>query len=95
MKNPNKGVTAPVIALLSNTAWSMYNFRRGLLQTLVREGYKVVVIAPEDKYRCKIEEMGCLFEPIAINRYQASPFDDWRYFRQLRRIFRDRRFNLS
>lgn len=88
MKNPDREVTAPVIALLSNTAWSMYNFRRGLLQTLVREGYKVVVIAPEDKYRCKIEELGCVFEPITINRYHASPFDDWRYFRQLRRIFR-------
>lgn len=90
MKNPNNKTSAPVIALLSNTAWSMYNFRKGLLRSLAAEGYEVVVVAPEDGYGKHIEALGCRFEPVSINRYQASPVDDWRYFMQLRRIFKKR-----
>lgn len=83
MKHSGKISSTPVIALLSNTAWSMFNFRKGLMQALVRQGYKVIVIAPRDKYAAEIETWGCIFEHVSINRYEGNLADDWRYIRQL------------
>lgn len=88
MKHPRKIPSTPVIALLSNTAWSMFNFRKGLMQALVSAGYKVIVIAPRDKYASQIETWGCTFEHVTINRYHGNFVDDWRYIRQLYRVFK-------
>jgi len=38
------------IAFVGNTAFSLYNFRLGVMKRFVSEGYKVFAIAPDDKY---------------------------------------------
>jgi len=50
-----ESVAAPVI-LISNTAWYLYNFRRGTLAELVAQGHRVVTIAPPDRYATRLVE---------------------------------------
>ncbi len=75
------------VALLSNTSWSIYNFRAGLIKQLLRSGIRVVVIAPEDAYSDRLREWGCSFEPVQLDQYGTNPLQDLQYFRQLGRIF--------
>lgn len=71
------------ILIYSNTAWSIFNFRRNLIRTLLAAGHDVIAIAPPDEYVQKITDLGC--------RYIALPMDNrgtsiWRDLRLLFRI---------
>lgn len=75
------------IALLSNTSWSIYNFREGLIRHLLEAGINVVIIAPRDSYSARLEQLGCIFEEIELNQYGTNPIQDIRYFRQVAKLF--------
>lgn len=75
------------VALLSNTSWSIYNFREGLIRQLLQADIRVVIIAPRDAYSDKLEDLGCIFEPITLHQYGTNPLQDFQYFRQLARLF--------
>lgn len=76
-----------IIAL--NTAWNLYNFRAGLIRTLIAEGYEVVAIAPSDEYAGRLSELGCRFVPLAMDNGGTHLGRDltllWRFYRLLRR----------
>ena len=38
------------VILISNTSWYLYNFKFKLIKSLIAKGYKVIIIAPFDKY---------------------------------------------
>ena len=42
------------IALVSNTDFSIYNFRMGLIQALLAKGYKVHIVCPDGEYSQKL-----------------------------------------
>lgn len=75
------------VALLSNTSWSIYNFRLGLIQQLQKAGIHIVVIAPRDAYSDKLEQLGCTFEPISLHQYGTNPFQDIKYLQQVGKLF--------
>ncbi|EFO3315023.1 glycosyltransferase family 1 protein, partial [Escherichia coli] len=50
------------ILLVANTLWSVYNFRKGLIKSLIEKGYDVTIVAPEDDHLEKIVDLGCKFE---------------------------------
>ncbi|CAN5189921.1 glycosyltransferase family 4 protein [soil metagenome] len=65
------------IALVSNTSWYVYNFRKGLLKKLVAEGYNLFAIAPRDKFVAEIEAIGCTFIELKhINNKGKNPVED-------------------
>ncbi|MBL0652716.1 hypothetical protein [Aeromonas caviae] len=47
------------IVIVANTAWSIFNFRHGLLERLLNDGYRISVVAPNDKFSVKLKDMGC------------------------------------
>ena len=49
---------AKKIALIANTSWNIYNFRRGVINSLIDQGNEVLVIAPTDAYSNKLQSMG-------------------------------------
>lgn len=67
------------IAILSNTSWSIYNFRRGLVRRLSAEGYKVLIICPRDQYTKKLEAEPCTYIPVNLSRHTVNPFFDLAY----------------
>jgi glycosyltransferase involved in cell wall biosynthesis len=68
------------IALVSNTAWSLYNFRLELIH--------VLTISPKDKYAELLIELGCSFEAVTIDNYGSNPFRDFKSILAFRKIYR-------
>jgi len=56
------------LVISSNTAWSLFNFRAGLIRALVSDGYEVIAVAPYDEYAPRLATLGC--------RYIALPMDN-------------------
>lgn len=83
----------PTIALVANTAWSLYNFRLGLIRLLIKQGYKVLAIAPPDEFTGRLIEEGCSFESIELDNYGSNPLKDLNTFRQFFHIYRKQRID--
>ena len=80
------------LALISNNAFSLYNFRGDLIQDLVFEGVKVYALAPDydPNMKLKIAGLGALPVDYRLNRAALSFIDDlqscFSLFKTLRRI---------
>ncbi|MCZ4673876.1 glycosyltransferase family 4 protein [Citrobacter sedlakii] len=64
------------ILLVANTLWSVYNFRYGVIRSLIENGYKVTVVGPHDQYVQQLTEMGCNIELINLSPQGKNPFKD-------------------
>ena len=76
-----------LIAFVSNSAWSVYNFRMDVISCLLGQGYNVLIIAPDDQYSIHLKEAGCHFLPIDFNNKTANPLSDWVFYRQLKKLY--------
>jgi glycosyltransferase involved in cell wall biosynthesis len=72
------------IIICINTAWNLVNFRSGLIQALVRDGYEVLAFAPHDEYAHQLTSLGCRFVPLPMHNGGTHPGRDaillWRFF---------------
>ncbi|NML23015.1 glycosyltransferase family 4 protein [Pseudoflavitalea sp. G-6-1-2] len=80
-----------LIAFVSNSAWSVYNFRMDVISNLLGQGYNVLIIAPDDAHSIYLKEAGCHFLPIDFNNKTANPISDWLFYRQLKKLYRQYR----
>ncbi len=81
------------IAILSNTSWSIYNFRLGLIKSLIDSNISVLIIAPQDEFSPKLEEIGCEFQAIQLKNYSINPIWDIYYLVQLFFLLRKKQIN--
>ncbi len=86
LTNQNK-----LIAFVSNSAWSVYNFRLDVIRCLLSEGYQVIVIAPDDQYSRFLTQSGCRFIHIDFDNKTANPLSDWLLYRRLKKLYRQYR----
>src|SRR3954470_19418789 len=80
-----------LIAFVSNSAWSVYNFRMDVIRHLIGQGFEVVVLASDDEYSQYLVENGCRFIPIHFNNRTANPIQDYSFYRQLKRLYSELR----
>ncbi|SDC66839.1 Glycosyltransferase involved in cell wall bisynthesis [Paraburkholderia lycopersici] len=66
------------IALVCNTAWAIYTYRRGFLRALTQSGAQVTVIAPRDRTFEPLTEMGCRCVELPVASKGTNPFHDLR-----------------
>lgn len=65
------------VVLFSNTAWSVYNFRRGLIAALQASGYTVSVVVPPDMVHVRLlEALGCKVTQIPMDNMGVSVWRD-------------------
>ncbi|AIZ64873.1 glycosyl transferase [Hymenobacter sp. DG25B] len=65
------------VAIVINTSWNIWNFRRSLVQALQSAGHEVLAIAPPDAYSERLEtELGCRFVPILMENKGTNPLKD-------------------
>jgi len=76
------------ILFCANTAWSMYRFRRGMLAALIRDGYEVHVVAPDDAEAGALRAMGCIFHPLAMAAQGRNPLQDLKLVASLLALYR-------
>ncbi len=75
------------IALVANSAWSVYNFRMDLILHLLAN-YEILIISPEDDFSEELKKAGCSFLNIHFNNRSENPLRDFALFRSLERIYR-------
>ena len=63
------------IAIVSNTSWSLFNFRRGLARSFKSIGYEIIMVAPYDEYSQKLEEE-FEYHPVYMNNKGTNPRED-------------------
>jgi glycosyltransferase involved in cell wall biosynthesis len=71
------------IVIVSNTAWSIFNFRFGLLQTLLQHKFQVYVLAPRDASSAKLQAMGCEVIDLPMSAKGINPVEDFYLFIRL------------
>jgi len=78
------------ILISTNTSWNIINFRLGLLKALQKEGFEIVVLAPQDKYSSFFKEYGFRYYDIKINNKGTNPLEDFKltveYYKVLKQI---------
>lgn len=80
-----------LIAFVSNSAWSVYNFRLDVIRYLLQQGYRIIVFAPDDDYSLYLRDAGCVFVPITFDNKTVSPLSDYLFYRQLKKLYRQYR----
>lgn len=76
------------ILFLTNDGEGLYKFRKELLETLVKDN-EVFVSLPEDKYKDKLVQLGCIFIDTEFNRKGTNPIKDIKLINQYRKIIKD------
>lgn len=61
------------IFISANTTWFVYNFRRCLINELIKQGHEVIVFAPKDRYVESIEKFGARHLNLSINNSGTNP----------------------
>lgn len=75
------------IILVANTAWSMFNFRHGLLIGLINDGYQLTIIAPLDKFSDKLRGIGCTVVDLPMEAKGINPLQDLKLIYILYRLY--------
>lgn len=79
----------PPIVLSANTSWYLYNFRRATISTLIKRGFVVVCVSPEDEYSKKlVSELSCQWLQLKMDNQGINPLQDFSVFWQLLNIYR-------
>ncbi len=82
--------SGPLIALSANDGWGVVNFRRGLIEALQADGYRIAVLAPDGPHSDAIRALGAEFVPVPIAARGRSPTADLAtlaaYWRQMRAL---------
>jgi len=77
------------IAIVTNIAWNIYNFRRGLAAAIRNEGYEPVLMAAYDEYAEKLEEEGWKFVAVeSMERTGINPLRDVALLKELINLYK-------
>lgn len=74
------------IALIANTSWYLYNFRRNLISALKAAGHEVVAIGSPDGYDCRLEIEGFSQRTVPFNQVGVNPVREFQTVRALRHL---------
>lgn len=78
------------VAIVINTSWNVYNFRKNLLKALQKAGYRIVVIAPRDDYTKLLINEGFAFRDLTtLDNDSTNTIRELRLMYQLFTIFRE------
>ncbi len=82
------------IVLASNTSFSLYNFRLGLMRRLKELGYNVVCVAPVDDYTEYLKEEFSFYPLKNLDRKGKNPIKDFKLFLEFLSLYRKIKPNL-
>jgi glycosyltransferase involved in cell wall biosynthesis len=74
------------IALVANSAWSVFNFRIDLIRHLLPR-FEVLIIAPRDSFATELEKEGCAYLDIRFNNRTENPLKDYVLYTALKKIY--------
>jgi glycosyltransferase involved in cell wall biosynthesis len=81
MQAPHPAIKPLRIAVVANTSWYLYNFRRNLMRALAEEGHDVIAIGGEGEYAMRLQQEGFRHAALAFSS------DGTRPLRELKTVF--------
>ena len=75
------------VALVANSAWSVYNFRIDLIRHLLAD-FDVLIVAPQDDFAEDLKKAGCSYLDIRFNNRSENPLQDYFLLKSLENIYR-------
>lgn len=80
------------ILFSDNTLWGLINFRRGIIIHLLEQKNEIILVAPQDEI-CDLSKIptGIKYIPISLSRTGKNPLKDFKYYRQLKKIYKQER----
>lgn len=80
----------PTIAFVANTAWSLYNFRFGIIKKFLEMNYQVIVVAPfESIYSRKLIQLGCDYQSIELDNKGTNLIKDFKSIIQIYKLYKN------
>jgi lipopolysaccharide/colanic/teichoic acid biosynthesis glycosyltransferase/glycosyltransferase involved in cell wall biosynthesis len=76
------------ILMLGNSEIVIYNFRLELVERLLENGHEVVISSPPGEKIDKLVEMGCIHEPVEMDRRGINPVSDMRLLRHYHQLMK-------
>ena len=77
------------IAFVSNSAWSIYNFRIDVIKTLIADGHEILIITPYNAIVQKIVTVGCRHIAIDFDNKIINPVKDLQFLLNLNRLYKE------
>lgn len=74
------------VLVLTNSLNGLYNFRRELILELIKEGYEVIIAAPNDEKVNYFKQIGCILVDTPVNRRGTNPIKDFKLLLKYRKI---------
>ena len=76
------------IALVSNSSWSFYKFRKGIIKNLIDLGYEVILMSPKDEFINELLHLGTkFFELKKMSAKGINPINDIQCYLELKSIY--------
>lgn len=75
--------------IIANTSWYLYNFRLGLIKSLIKRGYQIFTLAPVDEFSINLENAGCHHIHLEMDNEGLNPINDLMMQRKLSEIYRE------
>lgn len=82
------------IAIVNNRDFTVWQFRQGLIRTLIGLGHEVLVATPPGPYVERIQGLGARHAAIPLQQYVDAP-GDLRFLAALTRLYRQERIDLA
>jgi glycosyltransferase involved in cell wall biosynthesis len=80
----------PIACLSANTTWYVVNFRSRLIESLIDQGWRVVVLSPPDRHVERLAALGAEHVPLTLDNAGTNPLRElgtlWRIRKALTRI---------
>lgn len=77
-----------VVVVSVNASWNIANFRAGLVRGLQEAGYRVVILAPEDRHAARVRALGCELIDLPMDAKGVNPLRDLALLLAYRRVLR-------
>ncbi len=77
------------VLFIVNHNITIYNFRKELVECLVKEQYRVVVVLPVTEETKKITDLGCEVIDVPVERRGTNPVHDFKLIVQYRKIIKE------
>jgi glycosyltransferase involved in cell wall biosynthesis len=93
ISKPDTTTSSERIAFVGNTAFSLYNFRLGVMKSFVEKGYTVFAIAPGDKYSPLFAADDITFINLKIDGKGTNVLTDIMLFCRMIKIYKSHSFD--
>lgn len=79
------------IVIIANTSWHVFNYRKGLIKFLQKEGHEISVFASHDDYVNKLTQLGVKHFTLPITQRGTNPFSEIKLLIKLLQLLRNTR----